>query len=97
MLRRCAPILAIVLIIPNLRDADAAPPDAAAVERLVEQLDAGTLVERRSAELKLLKLGPDVLPLLPAPELLPNASVREAVRRIRIRLERDQAVDLQGA
>jgi hypothetical protein len=70
----------------------AAPPERSAVERLLEQLDAETLRERSAAEQSLLDCGPEVLPFLPAPELLPNAAVREAVRRIRIQLERDKAV-----
>ncbi len=39
------------------------------------------------------QLGPQVLPQLPAPELLPSNSVREVVRRIRLQLEQTAAVD----
>src|SRR5262245_38788858 len=51
------------------------------VRALIQQLDAETLAARAAAEKKLMDLGPGVLPALPAPELLPNASVRESVRR----------------
>ena len=61
------------------------------VGELLKQLDAETRKARAGAEQQLRELGPNILPLLPPPELLPNASVREAVRRIRISLERRKA------
>ncbi len=61
------------------------------VAEQVQKLDADTLQERTQAERALLEAGPDVLPFLPAPELLPNAAVRQAVRRIRLRLEEAKA------
>ncbi len=68
------------------------PADLASrVESLVKQLDGATLAVRTAAERALLELGPSALPHLPAPELLPNASVREGVRRVRVSLERRQA------
>ena len=61
------------------------------VHQLVAQLDAGSRAARTQAEQELLQLGPEVLPHLPASELLPNVSVREAVRRVRLALERRKA------
>ena len=52
------------------------------VRQLLVELSAATREQRSLAEKRLLELGPRVLPLLPAPELLPSASVREAVRRV---------------
>ena len=63
----------------------------ATIDDLLRELEASALADRTRAERKLLDLGPDVLPLLPAPELTPNASVREAVRRVRVQLERRAA------
>ncbi|GAB4159211.1 MAG: hypothetical protein Tsb009_36490 [Planctomycetaceae bacterium] len=73
--------------------------------RLIRQLNAESRRERIRAERMLLNLGPAILPWLPPPELTPNITVREAVRRLRIRLEyrkaeesvRPSYVNLQGA
>lgn len=61
------------------------------VAEQITKLDADTLGERNTAERTLLEAGADVLPFLPGPELLPNAGVRQAVRRIRLRLEEAKA------
>jgi hypothetical protein len=61
------------------------------VRELLSGLSSAVREERSLAEKRLLELGPRVLPLLPAPELLPSASVRETVRRVRIELERNAA------
>lgn len=87
----------VVLAAPGLR---AARGQAAAespvtlrstIEELLRELEAPKLADRRRAERTLLDLGPDALPLLPAPELTPNVSVREAVRCVRVQLERRAA------
>lgn len=65
--------------------------ERASVETLLRGLEAATLEERARAERSLLDLGPDVLPLLPAPELTPSVPVREAVKRVRVQLERRAA------
>lgn len=57
------------------------------VALFVEQLGADSRQLRLRSEQQLLKLGPDILPLLPAVEQLPSVSAREAVRRIRTELE----------
>jgi hypothetical protein len=51
------------------------------VDELIRNLDGSTLAERSRAERQLLDLGPDVLRLLPAPELIESVSGREAIRR----------------
>jgi len=65
----------------------------AAVKRYVDDLGSSSRRIRVRAEQGLIKLGPRALPHLPAPELTPTISVREAVRRVLIRLERAAAVD----
>ena len=74
------------------------------VSQLVVGLDSKTREERTRAIRKLVGLGPEILPYLPLAEDLTNDSVREAVRHVRIRLERFKAeksiqastVDLRG-
>ncbi len=76
------------------RLADSAQTDLKSkVSQLIEQLNAETRKQRALAQKELLRLGPGVLPLLPPPELTPNAEVRDAVGRIRGALERRQALD----
>ena len=99
-------VLLVVLSLPGLgasrcfstlADDDGAIPPATAlrrkIESIVRQLDEATLAERSAAERSLLDLGPQALTYLPAPELTPNASTREAVKRIRVQLERRAARD----
>ena len=61
------------------------------VAELVADLDADMRDVRVAAQRELLRLGPAVLPHLPAPELLPNSAVRETVRRIRLAIEEQHA------
>lgn len=61
------------------------------VESLVKQLDAQALAERAHAERELLRRGPEILTYLPPPELASSVSVREAMKRIRVQLERQAA------
>ena len=61
------------------------------IRELIEQLGSDTRAARRQAERDLVSLGPAVLPQLPAPELLPTVSVKQAVRRIRVTLEHQAA------
>ncbi len=67
------------------------------VEDLIHRLDSNTLMERRSAERQLLDLGPEILPLLPPPDLVESVPIREAIRRIRPQLERRAARESSGA
>lgn len=69
----------------------------ASVEALITQLDSSTLAERTKAERGLLDLGPDSLKYFPAPELTPNVAVREALKRIRVQLERRAARESANA
>jgi len=61
------------------------------VMALIEALDANTLKERAAARRELVELGPGILPMLPPPEQLTRASVRESLSGIRTTLERRQA------
>lgn len=62
----------------------------AEVEALIRQLGSAQRTTRVAAEKKLQTFGPDILELLPPPDLIRSLATRQAVRRIRIRLE-DQA------
>ncbi len=93
-----AALLVVVAQMPQITSkADDSPNGGASnnLERTVsmylQQLDSDSRQSRVQAEKQLLAIGPKVLPLLPAPELLPNVSVRAAVRRIRIKLEQRKA------
>jgi hypothetical protein len=55
----------------------------AEVNRLVLKLDEQTSEERREAEEQLIKLGPAILDLLPAPEKQTGEGVKQALRRVR--------------
>lgn len=84
----CSPLIAVSA------EQDAQPSASKeTVAKLIRDLDADARKVRQQAERALLAAGPEILPLLPAPELLPNVSVREAVRRIRRQLERTQALE----
>lgn len=61
------------------------------VEKQLEQLNSIVRKTRKHAEAELLKIGPDALPFLPPPELIPNISARDAIGRIRILLEKNKA------
>lgn len=64
---------------------------AAEVKELIRDLDADQLTVRRTAQKKLLKLGPRILPYLPPPELMSRLGVRRAVAELRIQLQRRKA------
>lgn len=84
-------LLLLCLMSPIGLSADPPKSRTAWVARQIKNLDADGLRERFQAERALLKAGPEILPLLPPPELSPNAAVRQAVRRIRLRLEEAKA------
>jgi hypothetical protein len=65
--------------------------DRTRVRDLIGALGSDTRAARRQAERDLVSLGPAALPHLPAPELLPTVSVKQAVRRIRVTLEHQAA------
>lgn len=63
----------------------------ATVKKLIGDLASDSRTVRLKAEQSLLKLGPRILPLLPAPELISDIAARETVRRIRVRLDHAEA------
>ena len=65
--------------------------DETAVRRWVARLDADRKADRLRAEEELLKLGPPALKWLPEPGVLGSRSAAEAVRRVRVKLERLKA------
>ena len=93
------PILMIALIFRAAAIAHAAPgppvadDKSAQVKALIHDLDAERRALRLKAERELLDLGPEILPLLPAPELLTSPAVKNAVARIRAALERRKALE----
>jgi hypothetical protein len=93
--RRIFPIVfcvSVVLTSTLAQSAVAAEPDLRLQVRAeIKQLASPSRAARAKAEQALTKLGPDILPLLPPPDLLESASVRVAIRRVRVRLEHDAA------
>ncbi len=65
--------------------------DETVVRRWVARLDADRKADRSRAEEELLKLGPAALKWLPEPGVLGSRSAVEAVRRVRVKLERLKA------
>ncbi len=65
----------------------------AEVSALVRQLGSSKRQTRIEAEKKLAGFGPTLLDLLPSPDLIRSVAARQAVRRIRIKLE-DEAAKL---
>ncbi len=91
---RCGRFLvSITAILAVGPDTFAAPPPVEVVSQLVQDLDSNSRTVRQSAEKQLLAFGSDVLSLLPDVDSLENAAARETVRRIRLHLERQQAVE----
>lgn len=65
--------------------------DEPTVRRWVARLDADRKADRQHAEEELLRLGPAALKWLPEPGVLGSRSAAEAVRKIRVKLERQKA------
>jgi len=63
------------------------------VQVLCQQLDSNLLAERVQAEDSLVRLGPRILPLLPDYADTGSVAVRQAVERVRLRLESQHARD----
>lgn len=57
------------------------------VAQKIRQLSSRQLEVRQTAEKGLVELGPEALPFLPSPEILGDASSRDALRRVRQQLE----------
>ncbi|WP_040592638.1 hypothetical protein [Schlesneria paludicola] len=96
-LSTAASVWLLTLLLPLPLMADDAPLSRSVVEELIRALDARTLSERSKAERELLDRGPEVLRWLPAPDLVESVSAREAIRRIRPRLEREAAKETSAA
>ena len=71
--------------------AETPPTLKADVRAALDQLNAASLAERQRAEQRLIELGPSVLPLLPPMELVNSVSAKQALKRVRVRLEEDAA------
>lgn len=79
--------------LPSQKPAAGRKATTGQIKSLIAQLGDESRRVRVTAERSLLKIGPAVLPLLPPLELAPNLSAREAVKRIRVQLERQQAAE----
>lgn len=84
-------LVSVVLTLPNGQSAVAEPDLRLQVRAAIKQLASPSRAERTKAEQELTKLGPAILPMLPPPDLIESASVRVAIRRVRVRLEHDAA------
>jgi hypothetical protein len=84
-------VLAVVGILWGQVDSAPAPDLKLEVRRLVRQLNAPRLAERNAAEERLLALGPEALPYLPASSDSLPAEVEQRVARIRQVLQKQQA------
>lgn len=63
------------------------------ISELIRKLDSNQRLVRQQAELQLAALGKPVLLLLPPPELVSSNSVREALNRVRLKIEQQAARD----
>lgn len=78
-----------LLLTANTKAISADPQEMlkAELRMALDQLNAPSFAERTRAEERLIALGPAVLPLLPAPELVSAVSAKQALKRVRIQLE----------
>lgn len=88
-LRVTALVMTIATVIASVGLASDVDPDR--VQALIEQLGDTSRTTRVAAERALRELGPDVLPVLPAPDMAPSQAARDAVDRLRTVLEHQQA------
>lgn len=63
------------------------------ISELIQKLDSNQRLVRQQAELQLAALGKPVLSLLPPPELVSSNSAREALKRVRLKIEQQAARD----
>ena len=85
-------IVTLVVLLALIADVSAEElADEPTVRRWVARLDADRKADRLRAEEELLKLGPAALKWLPEPGVLGTRSAVEAVRRVRVKLERLKA------
>ena len=85
-------VVAGMLVFIAARPVLCAPPDLRSQVRAeIQRLSNASRPARIQAEQALLKLGTDILPLLPPPDLLKSPSARQSIRRVRVRLEHDVA------
>lgn len=61
------------------------------IAQLIDKLDSNQRAVRQRAEIQLVALGKPVLSLLPPPELLSSNSVRDALQRVRLQIEKQAA------
>lgn len=81
------PVLIAGCVLLGAADAPRLEQSVPVVRRLVRRLDAPRLADRDSAEAELVKLGPDILDLLPEVNERTPAEVKQRLSRIRHKLE----------
>ena len=92
--RSMLPVLGlfVALAVPTAAAAPENPRVARLIADLVNKLDSDQRSVREKARRDLLKMGPGILPLLPAPAASQRAATREALRRLHRALQRNKAV-----
>ena len=88
-----AVVISCVIVRADTPAGPIAPELRKKVNRLLADLDAESRGVRTAARASLLEMGPAILPLLPDDRTLSNADTRETVGQIRMRLERQRALD----
>lgn len=63
------------------------------ISQLIDKLDSNQRAVRQQAEVQLVALGKPVLSLLPPPELLSSNSVKDALQRVKLQIEKQAAKD----
>lgn len=91
--RWTGPVSAVVVLCGSLVGWSAELPSREQVSALVEQLASPLQTERAAAAQALEKLGPAVLPLLPASDAVADPAVRDALSKLRTVLEKQLALD----
>jgi hypothetical protein len=84
-------LLLLGLLLVGQAEAPAGQDLGGEVRRLVRRLDDASLEVRDAAEAELLRLGPDILDLLPAPSERTSAEVRQRLGRVRQKLQQQAA------
>lgn len=92
MVRRRSSLAVVVLLIATA--VCLADVDRAEVERLVAELNAPALRDRDAAESKLIAMGVEILPLLPATDRQTPPEVRMRLSRIRTTFQREESHEI---
>ena len=89
----CLPVILLSVLVLSISSAigqssEEKSTERKRVEELIRDLNSPTLVDRSRAERQLLELGTRTLKFLPPLDLIESPAARDAVRRLRLQLER---------